>query len=737
MSEASSGSALLYNEYGSDDEEEDAAEEELAINASASTTAMVASVQKRVDISGQVLAALLEAYHIAKTKSLKKCLRALVATLLELSPAELIRGFAVSHLTVILDLAHSQLMDVDPQFDDSASLDGFRILQALLRKSAMGSSFFKNVRRRGIYDLVLQIAQDMKPTLTSIAVLFIRHFDLKCVAEPKESQFPELTSIRADLKNNASSDIRITALTRLASLISDPDGLTAHEFNVAGLAHTVLEFLGLIASEKGDASACVQEFKRVFVPPSKSPEDEEPKAILRLIQLLLAILATTEKLEISTFPTPRGKPFHGLTRPVKIELWDATADVSTPLTSVNVGTGMGGGCVIMAQPLVKFGQLEKAVLRNIFTTDEKYIAYCHSLAGKSIQRKVGSRYEPFLVLGYDEARGIHLLRAAASNSKNTNSAIELRLHEETYKFSGSIQVRSVTCIDLSSYGTVVAENKAEEPSSTSTRRSKRRRSKVVDSPPKSKKSKTTAAVEVGTLVELFPGRLRGIAGALSNRTGTIRRVNSDDTLNVKVEGDPKTYRITSGQCRNIPAVYSNNSSGVRIGQRVWVRSLSDEKSPAQPAVVLDATESYVQVSIKNEKVEVLSEHFICVSKSNAIANVVPRAVGEEREIESEKNVTIAFQCDAPPRVHVKLGLHDRFMQNSRGEAFSIKSALTVVQSSSKQKSIVLSSKGRQAFSTIFNKFAIDTPGTRRRASLRKRATDEGSSSATANPSTVK
>ena len=734
-------SDLLY-EYGSDgsDEGGDPDEAQTFVSSCPAKQPTI-SLEKRIEISRQVLKALLEAFHAAKTKGLRKNVRALIATLLELSPADLVRQFEVPQLTLILDLAHAQLLDAKDQIT-SGELDGLRMLQALLRKSNLDSPFYRCVKRRGIYDLVLHISHirdsdnPSTKTLASIAALFVRHFDLKFMngADEFPEISPKLSSLVVDLKSNMKSE---KALVALASLTNDPDGITAHEFNAARLSGVLLEYLDF--DNEVELSSRIAAFKAAFFPQSSSPEDEEPLPVRNLILLLNSVLATTEKLPVSTFPSPTGKPFHSLTRPIKIELW--RVDGSGPPVSSRV---------IMAQPLVKFSQLEKAILRNTVSPDEKYVAYCHSLTGTSIMRKVGNgRFQEFKVLGFDLVSGAHLILPVKSGSSSRSaSGIEVRLHEENYKFcSETVQVKGSAEIDISEYGSLVEAPKR----GPTTRRTKRSRPASVSEEPGQKRSKSNASTEgsfqSGTVVQLFPGRSRGVAGVvgtLANRIGTIRSVNPDRTLNVQVEGDPKTYRITARQCR-IPSKNPSTDSKLgraRIGERVWIESTVSSNG-ATPGVVLSIGADDYEISVKMDKsvkLKVETRRIIRLSSTldagSSDADTIPELdrIVQTEELQLKvikkkgKGCDIRFTCKAPPQLRVKLGLHDRFRGN--GDTFSMKSCLCTESS---KKSLVLKPNARQAFQSIFDKFAVGVKSkasAKRRASLRSRSTAGSSSSST-------
>ena len=461
-----------------------------------------ASLDQKLSLSQLFLDGLHQSYNLAANKRARKSIMIVLVSLLELAPSRLIRDLDKSTLSWLLDLAHSQLLDISNNpgitYQHTTSLEGLRMLQALLRKSNAGTFFFSQIVRRGIYETVASISEEAtsvtqsttsstfgsissnpvcaNKTLNNIASLFLHHFKLKNTMGTSNAVADQIRSIKEALQlhpSQLSAQNRIHAvregLTKMMELMSSLDGITAHEFEKGDLAKQILSFLRSSAGDGKEVEERMKLFKCVIL---DSPH------LKQFIHLLQEMIAVTIHLPLQIFNHQRGKPFHSLTQTIRLELWKLDGgDICSKNNSIHQESGR----MIVAQPLVKFDQFQKAILKAIPFTNCKYVAYCYALIGHTIWRKLNNRWKSFHVYGYDIETEKHLIQDCREKVLFTKVQ-ESRLREDIYKLGkNSISVKEIPSVDSSQYDeSTGTQNAAASSSSVSTSSRKRKRGRSKD-----------------------------------------------------------------------------------------------------------------------------------------------------------------------------------------------------------------------------------------------------------------
>lgn len=644
-----------------------------------------ATDDEKTQFLNQLLPALARAYAVAKRPIVHESVRKIIVHALEVSSSDFINQISSPVLVQLLNIAQNQLIEAKDMIarKEYTSLHGLRILQALTRKFKADSAYFSIVRRRGIFDLFSSICKSKKDqrnnqTFYSVAQLLTRQF---CEKSPDQGNFVKSSNFEFDWSSDSPE-----TLIKFSKILATTDSITSHEFQMAGISAALLKYLrGTDVAENLRDLRCmerVQNFRTHVM---------HTDGWRYLLRILCEIVSSSEKLplETSSKSLPEAR--------ISISLWRANSEK-------HAVSDMKGK-LISAQSLVKFSQLESAILRNIFIFEAKYTHYCLSLVGNAIQRKQGTRWCTYAVLGYDTKNGIHLVVETVSNAclraPVSPRFIELRLSEMQYKLQKDIEVKNMKPFPVEVYGrcSALVKHATSKDATTSSQnycinemvevRSSSDANKWLPGRIQSIKNDCTGLVKmdekltvsfsestvrkvskdpiVGSIVHLTSDRHTGLVG-------TVNKVLREGSYSIAMESGKVVRQVSRSDLKYPSKTVSIIGPKFSKGCRVWLRKrMSTTSEYSHPCIVghveNNAYGSDVTVRVNDQQLVTVDVSQIIILTNTANSSSMPSDWQESEshpldlemkhtDIDKLESIT-PFTCKTVPRIRLLLGLHMR------------------------------------------------------------------------------
>ncbi|KAL7685189.1 putative HECT domain, Zinc finger, RanBP2-type, ankyrin repeat-containing domain-containing protein [Plasmopara halstedii] len=452
------------------------------------------------EFSRAVIKCLLLVLHKMDIQKVERSVMSTLACVLEVAPSQLIQDLKEEDINLVLDTVHFLLRgekryqsrpDVAKSWASKGALPfppsssanvaaqsnllsyilAVRILQATGRKLPKKSGIYYQIERRGITEQLEQLndpsacwvspTRDKATPWNPRGTIFGRGLDLLNMlrADMVESGTLHLYKLRnlakrlrefSDWSRPCDQSI---ILVDLVDLFRDPNSITTYELKQSMLLPAILQYLSPHDElHEGRRLVLMQAFEC------------RPMALKHLISRLQTIITQEESFPLTTFTTGKGRELYPLTRQVKVTFIRSAGNRQHESFSSRPEEKS-----IRLSPLTHFQSFERTVFRSMPVIDSNLSLLYLNLVGHSIQKVVEGKWKKYLVVGFDDTRSCHLVKAFGGTDE---SFYEVVLHDSQCKLIGSVDVYENVALDLKLFGSPFVNDSGDNKRK---KRSKRKR----------------------------------------------------------------------------------------------------------------------------------------------------------------------------------------------------------------------------------------------------------------------
>ncbi|TMW66242.1 hypothetical protein Poli38472_004007 [Pythium oligandrum] len=428
----------------------------------------------------------------------------------------------------------------------------FRILQAVVRKSSVGSSIFYQIERRGIGEQLerlltqpsggstteVQESLDCRKSLFNHGLALLDFLRRNSV-ETGMLHLHKLKNLARRLREGSSEmsrEEKDLVLVDLVELFEQQQTITTHEFKQSELLVSLHQYLMPLPGN-GVSEDRLKDLAVKF--------QSCPTALKNLVSQLQAAVNEVDTLPLISFFVGKGRELYPLTKQLRIvcsRLQNSSEVVDSKTTKT----------MLQLSPLTHFQSFERTVFRCMTVSDTKLNAYYVSLIGHTIQKVVDGKWKKFTVLGYDTKRGFHLFKPVSDPG---DEPVEMVLHDSQYKLTGTVQVASKVSVKMTMFG----ELHSDSPKSSKKRNRSKKKHDSEDADTGITNESKDQAVEVRNIEAFNIGKFKGAwyAGVIVP-SGHERRVSfgtfARSSTTAITPGELYTIKLLNGNTlRSVPS----------------------------------------------------------------------------------------------------------------------------------------------------------------------------------------